>query len=216
MGISYNTSTVRDGLVLHLDAANTKSYPGTGTTWNDLSGNGNNGTLINGPTYSSDNKGSIVFDGVNDTSSFPLTCSNIYYSINWWTYPTSLLNFNQAFGIDPAGWGTFVFHTTADGSVYVGTDVSSRMTNLNLGAGTISLNMWNNFTFTFNNRTAKFYKNGNLLYTTPNMNISANTFTGMTLSTIQGNFSAMSVYDKALTALEVQQNFEALRGRYGI
>jgi hypothetical protein len=61
---------VTDGLVLYLDAANQKSYPGTGTTWNDLSGNGNNGTLVNGPTFNSDNNGSIVFDGVDDYVNF--------------------------------------------------------------------------------------------------------------------------------------------------
>ena len=55
-----------NGLVLALDAANTKSYPGSGTTWTDLSGRGNTGTLTNGPTYSSANGGSIVFDGTND------------------------------------------------------------------------------------------------------------------------------------------------------
>jgi len=55
-----------DGLVLYLDAANPKSYPGTGTTWSDLSGNGNNGTLTNGPTFDSSNKGGVVFDGIDD------------------------------------------------------------------------------------------------------------------------------------------------------
>ena len=57
---------VTDGLVLCLDAANPKSYPGSGTTWTDLSGNGNNGTLVNGVGYNSDNGGSLSFDGVND------------------------------------------------------------------------------------------------------------------------------------------------------
>ena len=57
---------VRSGLVLHLDAARPASYPGSGTTWTDLSGQGNNGTLTNGPTYSSANGGSIVLDGTND------------------------------------------------------------------------------------------------------------------------------------------------------
>ena len=57
---------VTDGLVLHLDAGNTKSYPGSGTTWFDKSGNENNGTLANGPEFSSANGGSIVFDGSND------------------------------------------------------------------------------------------------------------------------------------------------------
>ena len=57
---------VTDGLVLALDAGRTLSYSGSGTTWTDLSGNSNNGTLTNGPTFSSDNFGAIVFDGTND------------------------------------------------------------------------------------------------------------------------------------------------------
>ena len=57
---------VTSGLVMHLDAGNASSYPGSGTAWTDLSGNGNNGTLTNGPTYSSADGGQIVFDGTND------------------------------------------------------------------------------------------------------------------------------------------------------
>ena len=57
---------ITSNLILHLDAGNTSSYPGTGTTWTDLSGNGYNGTLTNGPTYDSNNQGSIVTDGSND------------------------------------------------------------------------------------------------------------------------------------------------------
>ena len=66
MSINYNPRIVTDGLVLLLDAGNTKSYPGTGTTWTDISRNGNNGTLTNGPTFDSANGGSLVFDGVDD------------------------------------------------------------------------------------------------------------------------------------------------------
>jgi len=65
LAIFYNPAIVRDGLVLCLDAANRKSYPGSGTTWTDLSGRGNTGTLTNGPTYSSSNGGSLGFDQVN-------------------------------------------------------------------------------------------------------------------------------------------------------
>ena len=63
---------VTDGLVLNLDAGNPQSYPGSGTTWTDLSGNGNNGTLLNGVGYDSDNGGSLVFDGSNDYVTTPL------------------------------------------------------------------------------------------------------------------------------------------------
>ena len=66
MSLSRGPKIVTNGLVLYLDAANKKSYPGSGTTWTDLSGNNNTGTLTNGPTFDSNNGGSIVFDGTND------------------------------------------------------------------------------------------------------------------------------------------------------
>ena len=66
MALSHSPSIITQNLVLCLDAGNSKSYPGSGTTWTDLSGNGNNGTLRNSPTYSVDNLGKIVFDGVDD------------------------------------------------------------------------------------------------------------------------------------------------------
>ena len=77
---------VTDGLVLCLDAAIGKSYPGSGTSWTDLSGNGNNGTLVNGPTFSSANGGSIVLDGVNDY------ISTTSISISTFTYEGWLYN----------------------------------------------------------------------------------------------------------------------------
>jgi hypothetical protein len=66
MAFNYSPKIVTDGLVLYLDAANTKSYPGSGTTWNDLSGNGYDGTLVNGPTFDSESGGNFLLDGVND------------------------------------------------------------------------------------------------------------------------------------------------------
>jgi hypothetical protein len=66
IGLIPDLAVVRTGLQLYLDAGNASSYSGSGTAWNDLSGNGRNGTLTNGPTYSATNGGSIVFDGTND------------------------------------------------------------------------------------------------------------------------------------------------------
>jgi hypothetical protein len=65
MGLGHSPSIVRDGLVLYLDAANPKSYPGSGTTWFDLMGS-NNGTFINGATHNSNNLGGVLLDGVDD------------------------------------------------------------------------------------------------------------------------------------------------------
>jgi hypothetical protein len=69
MAFHRGPNIITDGLVMYLDAANPKSYPGSGTTWGDLSGNGNNATLVNGPTFDSENSGSILFDRVNDFAS---------------------------------------------------------------------------------------------------------------------------------------------------
>ena len=66
MAFNYSPKIVTDGLVLCLDAGNPNSYPGSGNTWKDLSRGRNNGTLVNGPTFSGANGGSLVFDGVND------------------------------------------------------------------------------------------------------------------------------------------------------
>ena len=65
-GVAAAPTIVTNGLILNLDASNTSSYPGTGTVWTDLSGQNNNGTLVNGVGYSSVNGGTLTFDGVND------------------------------------------------------------------------------------------------------------------------------------------------------
>ena len=76
MAVSAGPKIVKDGLVLCLDAGNSESYPGSGTTWTDLSGNGNNGTLTNGPTFNTGSLGSISFDGINDYCDVGNTLTN--------------------------------------------------------------------------------------------------------------------------------------------
>jgi len=81
---------VTDGLVLNLDAGFTTSYPTTGTTWYDLSGNSNNGTLTNGPTFNSSNSGSIVFDGVDDNVQRNALNVGNNFSVGVWAKPTTI------------------------------------------------------------------------------------------------------------------------------
>jgi hypothetical protein len=85
MGLSHSPSIITQNLVLCLDAGNPKSYPGSGTAWTDLSGNGNTGTLVNGVGYNSGNLGSLVFDGSNDhiTSSFATTSGQAVTYAGW-------------------------------------------------------------------------------------------------------------------------------------
>ena len=96
MSLYHSPQISLNGLVLCLDAANPKSYPGSGTTWTDLSGNGNNGTLVNGVGYSSDNLGSLVFDGANDY----VNAGNLgsFYSqgtISYWMNSSAVENFRN-------------------------------------------------------------------------------------------------------------------------
>ena len=199
-------------------------YPTTGTsktrgtTLIDMTGNGNTGTLTNGPTYSSANGGSIVFDGTDDAFSGNFTCNKTYYSVDFWCYPTTLLNFNWAIGFN-SFWGDFGIHTTALGGVYVGTSAATGGRINPWRNDVYVVNTWQNFTWTFDNGVGKFYKNG-ILEASGNLLISASSqFTSYYSSagSCSGRISNFKVYsNKVLSASEIQQNFNALRGRYGI
>ena len=93
---------VTDGLSLYVDAANSKSYPGNGTIWSDISKTGDDGTLVNGPTYNPNNNGSILFDGLDDYVNFSeLTPANTLntFSFGLW--------FSPAITITPGSLATF-------------------------------------------------------------------------------------------------------------
>lgn len=218
MSLAHGANIILSDLSLHLDAANTKSYPGTGTAWNNLSGN-TQGTLINGPTYNTNE--SLSFDGVDDYFTIDLSCDKFYYSINWWLYPLSIQNYNQALVFND-GWNNWVFHTAASGSVYIGTNTATRLSPTEIPNGTVQVNKWQNFTYTFNSGIGSFYKNGLLIASKSGMSISANTFTTLSSGTassgaLHGKLSNLSVYsNKVLSPTEIEKNFNAFRGRYGI
>ena len=103
MSVIYvNPYSFSGGPTLLLDAGIATSYPGSGTIWTDLSGNGNNGTLTNGPTFSSADGGSIVCDGVNDHIALPSIDTNSDFTLNFWTKRTSNSN-PTLFSGTPAG-----------------------------------------------------------------------------------------------------------------
>lgn len=216
MSLGHGASIVQSGLVLHLDAANRKSYPGTGTAWKDLSGNGNDGTLVNGTSF--DVAGYLSFDGVDDSFTAPISCNKTYYSLEWWFYPKTRINYNQT--IMFGDWGTFIWHTGANGQYWVGTDLSTRINDVD--PGSVELNKWQNWVWTFDNGLGKIYKNSTLLRQ-KTMNISpVSEFTTIFSSSLNtgstnGFRSVVKVYsNKVLNAAEIKQNFEAARGRYDI
>lgn len=238
MGIGYNTSIVRNGLVLHLDAANKKSYPGTGTIWTDLSGAGNNGTLVNGPTSSSDNKGVMTFDGVNDHNLLP---TNFFsyptlatFTISTWFKSTQTSGgtlFAQQSSNNPGsatGWVP-VIYLQSNGLIRVEPFWTTTTTNFILSTNALNDGVWHNVTTTFNNNVNRLYIDGVFnsqrtgltltSYTTVYYYmIGAGLATGRSLGTnyFSGNISNFGFYNRVINDTEILQNFNALRGRYSI
>jgi hypothetical protein len=216
MACNYQSKIVTNGLVLCLDAADKKSYPGSGTVWTDRSGNGNNGTLIGGPTYNSANGGSIVVDGIDDyISSLTLSTLSITdITIQVWVYPTNI-----------AGNYVTVFDTTSRHlSLWIGNNF--------YGLGGASApsyapfnwqnNNWVCITMVKSSTTGQIIKNNYDVFE----NISAGSaFTNQLQfgsnpsgggSSFTGRYGSIKLYNRALTSQEIKQNFNATRGRFGI
>jgi hypothetical protein len=103
----------------------------------------------------------LSFNGTTDyfVAPSPFTSAPTTFTVEWWMNPNSLKDYNQTIGA-ANGWGSFKFHTTNAGEVYVGISVASR---IHLGGGTLESGKWQHFAFTYDNGTGKFYKNGELL-----------------------------------------------------
>ena len=219
---------VQSGLVLNLDAGVSSSYPGSGTTWTDLSGNGNTGTLTNGPTYSSANGGSISFDGTDDYGNFSSRIlTNVVTEIScfMWIYPKSD-------GVVLAILGQSAINSSYHHSaIEVGSSGELRMSLwhnslTNRINSTLSLNTWNNVGFTYAGTTLTGYLNSSNVGTTTftwskpsDIYFGIMSFDGTNMGTSaygDGNVSNIQVYNRALTAAEIQQNFNATRSRYSI
>lgn len=216
MSVTYNhPSLVTSGMIMCLDAANPRSYPGTGTTIYDATGNGYNGTLVNGPTYSTANGGVITVDGINDYIDVPgINLSTSSYTIfgaaRYVTVSGRIINAkgnNWLMG----HWGGTTENYYAEGWV----SASS--------AGAADTN-WRIYAATWNSSTdqAALYTNG-VLTSGPNTSASAGP-NGLGIGCYipggtewsNGQFGFVMAYNTVLTADQITQNFTALRGRYGI
>jgi hypothetical protein len=191
-----------------------------GTTWTDLSGRGNTGTLTNGPTYSSANGGYLVFNGSTQyapigTSAFPFGSSpgtlsgwvktnTISGSWGWIISYGSYTNSQARFiGINNS---TYYFGGIAD----------------DITASGVPLNTWFNMVGVYDGTNASMYVNGSLVSgpTAKTWNtVANNSQIGRQVNSTEywnGNIAQASIYNRALSASEIRQNFNALRGRYGI
>lgn len=221
MAIVYNTNIVTNGLVLCLDAANVKSYSGSGTTWSDATRKGNSGTLTGGPTFNSANGGSIVLDGVDDYVA--INCaSNLVRAFNSTTQfviklPTyggaqrNILSYRSVntLYIGKQSGGIFCYYNTLNEPAYTVGSIADNAT----VCVAVTCDATNNLLTVYINgvQAGQVTRTGWLTTYNTTMTIGGND-----LEFMLGNFYSFSHYDRVLTAAEVAQNFEALRGRYGI
>jgi hypothetical protein len=226
--ISYYGGIVTQGLVLDLDAAKRDSYVGTGTAWNDISGNRNNGTLTNGPTFNSGNGGSIVFDGSNDY----VNCGNILNlgfndtTLCAWIKTTSNQNYAGIIGKPFFGSkiGRYSLHTRLNGAlgliIQPGSNIEVTST-----TGLINTGNWVFVTGVINRiNGVTIYINGVQVGTTDGDSSLINFNTTDTFNVgfynsnpsgyFNGSISQTAIYNRALSATEVLQNYNATKGRY--
>ena len=231
MAFHRGPKIITDGLVLALDAANPKSYPGTGTTWKDLSGGGNNGTLTNGPTYNSVNKGRFTFDGTNDyvivNSPTLNPVGNSDFSISTWVKLNSLPQVNDRIvtqgvdsnnyfnlatygGNDPSTYSIFWFEVKKNGTLYGGFFNGPRK---------YETDIWYNLVGTFNNSTnaINFYINNTSVSGTGVYGGAPTSYGPIYIGkavAFPGDIAQVQMYNKELTSNEVLQNYNATKNRF--
>jgi hypothetical protein len=213
---------VTDGLVLNIDAGFVGSYPTTGTTGYDLSGNSNNGTLTNGPTFNSANSGSIVFDGVDDSIQLGKTAAqlgfaNASFSVSIWFNSSNTGNDSPLFSTNGGGANTWLHYNLRGGFLHMG------FYGNDVNGGSVSNNVTYCATFIYDisgSGTQSIYRNDVLVASTPNHAAlqSLNTFQigGVYGGAYVGKIYQVLAYNKALSSTEVLQNFNAQKGRFGL
>jgi hypothetical protein len=217
---------VRSGLVLHYDAAsNPRCYPGTGTLVKDLSGNNNNGTLTGGVGYSTGNMGSFSFDGVDDHIFLSTAFNNTSGTWSCWFKATDITRESGTYNrrlIHQSNGTNGLYRIDLDqgiGDVRITSDFWPALT-----ANGIVVNTWYHVAATYNGTTVSLYLNGVLkgsVSQTSQVNTSAislaiGRFNYTNLAHFVGNIPIVQIYNRALTAAEVLQNFNAHRSRFSI
>jgi hypothetical protein len=214
--IDSNQKIVTNGLVLNYDAAQLRSYPTTGITWTDLSGNSNNGTLTNGPTFSSDNGGTIVFDGTND--SVPTTYGPTFndFSVIGWFKSTANIGYSRIIDKDYQ-FGMWIGRNASVPNSWGG---GVRYTNFPYGNFiTLTDGAWHMIACVRQGSTQTIYGDGssnNASSTGSTSALSTQVFSISGFTSFAGSIPIIQIYNRALSATEIQQNFNALKSRFGL
>lgn len=217
MAFNYSPKVVTDGLVMYLDAGNNRSYASGSTSWLDLSRGGNIGTLINGPTFSSANGGSLFFDGTNDY--VDLNSNNIVAGTNPFTiesfYKTTGASNGAIFTNYGTGYGSGVWFA---GRYGIWINAAVYVINAPLPLGTYHMTATRD-----GSGNVRLYINGVLNNTgtlTGNIPSNINFRIGSDVNgfaeQLTGNLYSLKVYNRALSAQEVLQNYNALKGRFNL
>jgi len=237
MSVSGGPDIITEGLVLHLDAANTESYPGTGSAWYDLSENQNDGVLTNGPSFTSSNHGSFTLDGVDDKitgiSSTLINSQN--GSIETWikfTDSAALSSENmQIYAIPCPNSLKLYFYRN---SPWTSNILSNFLYYRKLSNGTTGANVpyaayyyaniWYQNVFTWSDEgVQKIYQNGSLKYSAVMSDFDywyapdgSDFVLGAWFSYTEGEIPQFRMYNRTLSAEQVLQNYNATRSRYGL
>lgn len=209
-----STSIVTNGLVLNLNAGDTSSYPGTGALWYDISGNGYTGSLINGPTFNSANGGSFAFNGTNQytTTTYTQPAYGAATSFTWnvWVNILNLANPNSPI---IGNRGTTLAFTKI-------TKVAFEYYPLNM-LHTLTQNVWQNICIVKNGTSFTYYKNNAVIATATSSATQASSpfYIGGDAPAneyYEGSVANIQVYNRALSATEITQNYNAQKSVYGL
>jgi len=221
-------SVITNGLILNLDAGFTPSYPTTGSTWYDLSGNSYNGVLANGPTFSSANNGSIVYDGTDDwvyvpsQTAFNSLVNN--FTVVGWIKPSTLSGVAQRlFGLGyVAQW-----QLELRGSGTQGLSINynqSGVNYFNTGGPLVTWDAWQQVGFVINNSVVNYILNGQLYnsftisgnFVPSGQPFSVGNYNGAGDGAYKGNIASCQLYNRALTSAEILQNYNSTKARFGL
>lgn len=235
MAFRYSPKIVTDGLVLYLDAANTKSYVSGSTSWNDLTINSNTGVLTNGPVYSGASNGGIVFDGTNDLVYIPFVlntstnftievvakCNNMISDPSpqnrqtIWSFTSGTSQGYQLLDLDV--WNDTIISFNGDNNLYAGP-----MSFVGTSFGSNNINV---YTFSKSGTSQSFYLNstfktsvtqtytGTSQYFKLGSRGSGATGTGQQWN---GIIYSVKIYNRNLSSTEVLQNYNATKSRFGL
>lgn len=225
MAFNYSPKVITDGLVLYLDAANTRSYISGSTTWSDLSRSENNGTLTNGPTFNSANGGSIVFDGTNDYALIngfnllaPLTIISWIYKTSHKTWASILDRYGNE-SLDSVSLG---FDSDNGQRLMYQWNNSPPFSNRVLGTTIINTNQWYHVCVTATPTTADFYVNSvfDVSRSVGQVSQTGNFYVGTNLAGgdeyYAGRIANLQVYNRALSSTEILQNYNSTKTRFGL